>query len=101
MRAAPPPPLSLSLDSRRETDPPSPRMDRTELHPILQPELLGLNTNAGEKVSLRLLTDDLEGTRNYNDVRRVLLHELSHNRFGDQFSPMVFFFLSLTLSISL
>ncbi|GAA5907790.1 uncharacterized protein JCM6883_001890 [Sporobolomyces salmoneus] len=55
----------------------------TELHPILQPTLLGLNTNAGEKVSLRLLTDDLEGTRNYNEVRRVLLHELSHNRFGD------------------
>lgn len=55
----------------------------TELHPILQPTLLGLNTNAGQKVSLRLLTDDLEGTRNYNEVRRVLLHELSHNRFGD------------------
>ncbi|GAA6061234.1 hypothetical protein JCM10212_002693 [Sporobolomyces blumeae] len=55
----------------------------TELHPILQPTLLGLNTNSGEKVSLRLLTDDMEGCRNYNEVRRVLLHELSHNRFGD------------------
>ncbi|GAA6023126.1 hypothetical protein JCM11491_000081 [Sporobolomyces phaffii] len=55
----------------------------TELHPILQPTLLGLNTNAGQKVSLRLLTDDLEGTRNYNEVRRVLLHELSHNVHGD------------------
>ncbi|GAA5943428.1 uncharacterized protein JCM15063_006467 [Sporobolomyces koalae] len=55
----------------------------TELHPILQPTLLGLNTNAGQKVSLRLLTNDLEGTRSYNEVRRVLLHELSHNRFSD------------------
>ncbi|GAA5861968.1 hypothetical protein JCM3774_001369 [Rhodotorula dairenensis] len=61
----------------------------TELHPVLHTnyttgeKLLGLNTNAGEKVSLRLLTDDLDGLRSYNDVRRVLLHELSHNRFGD------------------
>ncbi|GAA5840600.1 hypothetical protein JCM5353_002081 [Sporobolomyces roseus] len=54
----------------------------TELHPILQPTLLGLNTNAGEKVALRLLTNDLEGTRSYNEVRRVLLHELAHNKFG-------------------
>ena len=61
---------------------------RTELHPVLHTnhstgeKLLGLNTNAGEKVSLRLLTDDLDGLRSYNDVRRVLLHELTHNVFG-------------------
>ncbi|BGP39787.1 hypothetical protein JCM10450v2_003758 [Rhodotorula kratochvilovae] len=54
----------------------------TELHPLLQPTLLGLNTNAGEKVALRLLTDQLDGLRSYSDVRRVLLHELAHNRFG-------------------
>ncbi|GAA5981865.1 hypothetical protein JCM10908_004643 [Rhodotorula pacifica] len=60
----------------------------TELHPVLHTnhstgeKLLGLNTNAGEKVSLRLLTDDLDGLRSYNDVRRVLLHELTHNQFG-------------------
>ena len=60
------------------------RAYRTELHPILQPTLLGLNTNAGEKVALRLLTNDLEGTRSYNEVRRVLLHELAHNKFGPQ-----------------
>ncbi|GAA6027469.1 hypothetical protein JCM8097_007878 [Rhodosporidiobolus ruineniae] len=54
----------------------------TELHPLLQPTLLGLNTNAGQKVSLRLLTDSLDGTRSYLDVRRVLLHELAHNQFG-------------------
>ncbi|KAL8290224.1 hypothetical protein RQP46_003163 [Phenoliferia psychrophenolica] len=51
----------------------------TELHPILQPTLLGLNKNAGEEISLRLLTDDLSGTRSYLEVRRVLLHELTHN----------------------
>lgn len=54
----------------------------TELHPLKNPELLGLNTNAGQIVSLRILTDDLDGTRPYNDVRRVLVHELAHNRFG-------------------
>ncbi|GAA5875552.1 hypothetical protein JCM8547_007580 [Rhodosporidiobolus lusitaniae] len=55
----------------------------TELHPLLQPTLLGLNTNAGQKISLRLLTDALDGCRLYLDVRRVLLHELAHNCFGD------------------
>ncbi|KAM0787615.1 hypothetical protein ACM66B_003681 [Microbotryomycetes sp. NB124-2] len=54
----------------------------TELHPLLQPTLLGLNRNAGEEICLRLLTDDLTGTRSYLDVRKVLLHELSHNKFG-------------------
>lgn len=48
-----------------------------------QPTLLGLNKNAGEEISLRLLTNDLDGTRNYNNVRMVLLHELAHNRFSD------------------
>lgn len=58
-----------------------------ELHPHTQPTLLGLNTNnnAGTtnttlKIELRILTDDLEGVRSYNGVRRVLLHELSHIR---------------------
>ncbi|KAK4699078.1 DNA-dependent metalloprotease WSS1, partial [Phenoliferia sp. Uapishka_3] len=54
----------------------------TELHPLLQPTLLGLNKNAGQEISLRILTDDLEGLRSYLDIRRVLLHELSHNHFG-------------------
>ncbi|GAA5850203.1 hypothetical protein JCM9279_003564 [Rhodotorula babjevae] len=55
----------------------------TELHPVLQPTLLGLNTNFGQKVSLRLLTDRLDGTRAYNEVRKVLLHELAHNVHGN------------------
>ncbi|GAA5908194.1 hypothetical protein JCM8208_000339 [Rhodotorula glutinis] len=55
----------------------------TELHPVLQPTLLGLNTNYGQKVSLRLLTDRLDGTRAYGEVRKVLLHELAHNVHGN------------------
>ena len=59
----------------------------TELHPVLQPTLLGLNTNYGQKVSLRLLTDRLDGTRAYGEVRKVLLHELAHNVHGNQCVP--------------
>ncbi|SCV67610.1 BQ2448_5221 [Microbotryum intermedium] len=54
----------------------------TELHPHKDPTILGLNKNAGQEICLRLLTDDLSGTRAYLDVRKVLLHELAHNRFG-------------------
>jgi hypothetical protein len=50
----------------------------------IQARILGLNKNAGEEISLRLLTDDLEGTRLYREVRKVLLHELAHNVFGPQ-----------------
>lgn len=50
----------------------------------LQPTLLGLNRNAGQEICLRLLTDDLTGTRSYLDVRKVLLHELAHNRVSPQ-----------------
>ncbi|EPQ27633.1 uncharacterized protein PFL1_04771 [Pseudozyma flocculosa PF-1] len=54
----------------------------TELLPWESPELLGLNENAGQRVSLRLRTDDAEGFRNYTTTRRVLVHELAHNRYG-------------------
>ncbi|GAA5956249.1 hypothetical protein JCM21900_006584 [Sporobolomyces salmonicolor] len=59
----------------------------TELHPILQPTLLGLNTNSGEKISLRLLTDAMDGLRSYTEVRRVLLHELAHNKYHPHDTP--------------
>ncbi|KAM0746521.1 WLM-domain-containing protein [Meredithblackwellia eburnea MCA 4105] len=51
----------------------------TELHPHADSHLLGLNRNAGQEICLRLLTNALDGTRSYLDVRRVLLHELTHN----------------------
>jgi len=53
-----------------------------ELHPSLQPHLLGVNINAGQAIRLRLLTDDLKSVRPFAMVRRVLSHELAHNRFG-------------------
>jgi len=49
------------------------------LHPVLQPTVLGLNVNFGEtmnsnatqRILLRLLTNDLSGLRSYNSIRRV------------------------------
>lgn len=51
----------------------------TELLPHEHPQLLGLNENKGQRISLRIRTDDYEGTRSYLAVRKVLLHELAHN----------------------
>jgi hypothetical protein len=45
--------------------------------------VLGLNTNAGQRISLRLRTDDLHGFRRYPIIIRTLLHELTHCRFSD------------------
>ncbi|THH17445.1 hypothetical protein EW146_g3366 [Bondarzewia mesenterica] len=55
----------------------------TELAPHEQPNLLGLNMNAGQVIKLRIRTDVYDGFRPYLDVRRVLCHELSHNVWGD------------------
>ncbi|OAV92070.1 hypothetical protein PTTG_09524, partial [Puccinia triticina 1-1 BBBD Race 1] len=53
-----------------------------ELHPWADPQLLGVNQNAGQSIRLRLLTDDLKSVRPFTMVRRVLSHELAHNVFG-------------------
>ena len=45
--------------------------------------LLGLNVNGGQEIKLRLRTDDLLGFRNYNKIRDTLVHELTHNVWGD------------------
>ncbi|KZO92452.1 WLM-domain-containing protein [Calocera viscosa TUFC12733] len=55
----------------------------TELAPHEHPELLGLNQNKGEIIKLRLRTDAYDGFRLYADVRRVLVHELTHCVWGD------------------
>ncbi|KAF8159365.1 WLM domain-containing protein [Crassisporium funariophilum] len=55
----------------------------TELAPHEHPGLLGLNENAGQAIKLRLRTDKYDGFRLYNEVRRVLCHELTHNVWGD------------------
>ncbi|KAJ2697720.1 hypothetical protein H4218_003750 [Coemansia sp. IMI 209128] len=48
-----------------------------ELHPN-ERTILGYNRNRGEVIALRLRTDDLDGFRDYVDVRKVLMHELAH-----------------------
>ncbi|MCD9639685.1 hypothetical protein HAX54_024391 [Datura stramonium] len=40
--------------------------------------ILGFNKNHGEEISLRLRTDDLEGFRKYDSIKKTLLHELAH-----------------------
>jgi hypothetical protein len=55
----------------------------TELCPIQRADILGLNQNKGESIALRLRHDDLENFRPYKDVRKVLLHELTHMVHGD------------------
>ncbi|THH16319.1 hypothetical protein EUX98_g9318 [Antrodiella citrinella] len=55
----------------------------TEFAPHEHPDKLGYNTNAGQSISLRIRTDLYDGFRPYLDVRKVLLHELTHNVWGD------------------
>jgi hypothetical protein len=45
--------------------------------------VLGLNQNKGQKILLRLRTDDLKGFRKYLTIKKVLFHELSHNVFSE------------------
>lgn len=45
--------------------------------------VMGLNTNRGQKISLRLRTDDLRGFRKPLSVRKVLYHELAHNVYDE------------------
>jgi len=41
--------------------------------------ILGLNRNKGQKILLRLRTDDLKGFRKISNIRKVFFHELAHN----------------------
>ncbi|CAH0474098.1 unnamed protein product [Peronospora belbahrii] len=41
--------------------------------------VLGLNQNKGQRILLRLRTDDLLGFRKFLSIKKVLFHELSHN----------------------
>jgi len=54
----------------------------TELAPHEHPNLLGLNVNGGEAIKLRIRTDSYDGFRLYSEIRRVSLHELTHNVWG-------------------
>ena len=41
--------------------------------------VLGLNENKGSRILLRLRTDDLEGFRKIDVIKKTLYHELAHN----------------------
>jgi len=45
-------------------------------------DLLGYNQNAGQKIVLRLRTDDVKGFRPYYDLMNTLIHEITHNVHG-------------------
>ena len=45
--------------------------------------VMGLNENHGQRILLRLRTDDMQGFRNIQSVRKVLCHELAHNVHAD------------------
>ena len=45
--------------------------------------VMGLNQNRGNRIFLRLRTDDLRGFRKILSIRKVLFHELAHNRHDD------------------
>ncbi|KAL7565257.1 hypothetical protein ACA910_014552 [Epithemia clementina (nom. ined.)] len=41
--------------------------------------VMGLNENKGQRIKLRIRTDDLKGFRKMLTIRKVLFHELAHN----------------------
>lgn len=45
--------------------------------------VMGLNQNHGQKILLRLRTDDLKGFRKILSIRKVLFHELAHNEHSE------------------
>ena len=59
----------------------------TELNPAEntthESRTLGLNENKGQRILLRLRTDDYDGYRDYKTVRDCLCHELAHNVHGE------------------
>jgi hypothetical protein len=56
----------------------------TELLPHEHPNLLGLNENMGQRISVRVRTTaHYDGLITYKETRTVLLHELAHNKVND------------------
>ncbi|XP_064998090.1 uncharacterized protein LOC135581728 [Musa acuminata AAA Group] len=58
--------------------------------------ILGFNKNHGEEICLRLRTDDLQGFRKYESIKRTLLHELAHMVYSEHDSS--FFALNKQLN---
>ena len=55
----------------------------TELLPHEHPNLLGLNENMGQRISVRVRATTYDGLISYRETRTVLLHELAHNKVND------------------
>lgn len=60
----------------------------TELYPegnvgVSDVCVMGLNQNHGQKILLRLRTDDLKGFRKFLSIKKVLYHELAHNIYSE------------------
>jgi hypothetical protein len=53
-----------------------------ELHPK-ERTILGYNQNRGEVIALRLRTPLLDGFNSYNEIIKVMLHELAHMVFSE------------------
>jgi hypothetical protein len=54
--------------------------------------VMGLNENKGQRILLRIRTDDLKGFRKMASIRKVLYHELAHNvhsEHDDQFFQLM------------
>ena len=45
--------------------------------------VLGFNVNRGQRINLRVRTDDLAGFRKYEVIKNVLWHELAHNEISE------------------
>jgi len=50
---------------------------------VFSPLFSGLNENKGQRILLRLRTDDLQGWRKILSIRKVLYHEMAHNVHSD------------------
>ena len=66
----------ISFQNRTDT------LSRSFFPPSLPPSS-GLNENKGQRILLRLRTDDLQGWRKVLSVRKVLYHEMAHNIHSD------------------
>ena len=55
--------------------------------------ILGLNENAGQRILLRIRTDDLKGFRKILTIRKTLYHELAHNVYGEHGSQSILLYL--------
>jgi len=62
---------------------PTEAQDRMSKRGTPNMDLLGYNMNHGDMIVLKLRTDTLKGFRPYHDLINTLIHEMTHNIWGD------------------